>query len=388
MKTLSSLLYICLLAGVALCQTHQIRMVQPSDFPNYSEYLNYGKQEWEKAARDARVRGNVTSEQYALKNSQAWAAAAEKARNSESLSLHPVSTTQASTSAIIPVPTASPYPASVPNLLRKGSIQPGSVLAGHYLYYCPAKPPRGLLTIVHGTPDSPNAAAENARKYLARWISFAEDQRLLVVAPIFENSEYGSFDGSQGVPAGGYRGLYGKHFGADTFLDKVASRLGSQISGFDGRVILYGHSAGGQFVSRYLVRHPERVKTAVISASGRYPYPDQSAPWPYGMGATAVNINGKTIKDLPDPKTWLAATHIKTTVVVGANDTDPQPARPGHKGTTRLEFARHWVEDMNQLATQHNFQPLWNLILVPNTGHSSKQLTPTCQRVIAESLNR
>ena len=38
----------------------------------------------------------------------------------------------------------------------------------------------------------------------------------------------------------------------------------------DGKFMLYGHSAGGQFVSRYVVKHPDRIIAAVISAAGSF----------------------------------------------------------------------------------------------------------------------
>lgn len=66
-------------------------------------------------------------------------------------------------------------------------------------------------------------------------------------------------------------------------VDRSASPL---IPGFDGRFLLHGHSAGGQFAARYLVTHPSRLRGVILSAPSTYPFPDPTVVWPNGMGAT------------------------------------------------------------------------------------------------------
>ena len=68
--------------------------------------------------------------------------------------------------------------------------------------------------------------------------------------------------------------MFGRLVGADEFVNEILTDYKNQFSDFDGRIYLYGHSAGGQFVSRYIVRHPAKVIAAVISAAGTYAFPD------------------------------------------------------------------------------------------------------------------
>lgn len=226
---------------------------------------------------------------------------------------------------------------------------------GEYIQYLPKHPPRGTLVIAHGSTEGEDAKADVeklADTFLRRWVTLAEEYRLILVAPVFD-SEFGSWVKVQGVALGGYRGLAGKRIGADEFVHCILAGYQDQLGG-DGRFYLYGHSAGGQFAGRYAVRHPDRLKVVVLSAPGRYAFPDPRAPWPYGQKEVTVRpIPGEPPRVIrPDPDGWRKAAALPITVVVGTADTEPQPAGPAHVGKTRVEFAQHWVEAMTSLAPE------------------------------------
>jgi hypothetical protein len=85
-------------------------------------------------------------------------------------------------------------------------------------------------------------------------------------------------------------------------------------------------SAGGQFVARFLVTHPEYVERAVITAAATYPQPSADVTWPFGMGELHADIEWDVdtinhVDIVPNKQKWLAATQIPLTVIVGLNDT-------------------------------------------------------------------
>ncbi len=51
-------------------------------------------------------------------------------------------------------------------------------------------------------------------------------------------------------------------------------------SDFDDRFYMFGHSSGAQFVSHYVVRHPPRVRSAIISAAAWPLFPTMDDVWP------------------------------------------------------------------------------------------------------------
>ncbi len=275
-----------------------------------------------------------------------------------------------------------PAPAE-PVQAQKGEVQKIETEHGDYLQYVPNSfdgSPRVLL-VAHGTVKATGPTALYwADAFIQRWLDFAEKHRAVVIAPAFDMHRYQS--------SGGYRGLFGREIGADEFATRAVDRLKAIIPNFDGRFYLYGHSAGGQFAVHYAVVHPERLHQVVLSAPGRYPFPDRNVPWPYGAGRMEFDFpytepdEQKHVVVEPDLNGWIKATEIPITIFVGSEDTSEQPERPGQLGTTRIEFARNWAEAMNKLAREHGHRPRVRVRIINGARHGSKVLTSVCQNVI------
>jgi poly(3-hydroxybutyrate) depolymerase len=278
--------------------------------------------------------------------------------------------------------------ASGPSGDEHGSIVVRTLPHGEYMQYLPRRAPKGILVIAHGSSEEESAGEADIRKlaetFLRRWVRFADEHGLIAVAPLFDHT-FGSWIREPGIALGGYRGLAGKEIGADEFVDRIVEQYRAQLDG-EERFYLYGHSAGGQFAGRYAVRHPDHLKALVLSAPGRYAFPDPQAPWPYGQKETTVRTGPQGVSQTirPDRDGWRRAAALPITVVVGSVDTEPQPVRPAHVGTTRVGYAHQWVDAMTLLAPAG--QSRIRLIVVPRVGHSSAGLTPACQRALAEQL--
>lgn len=106
------------------------------------------------------------------------------------------------------------------------------------------------------------------------------------------------------------------------------------------------------------------------------------------MRETTVRANpgDEPRKITPDAKGWTAAAALPITVVVGTADTEPQPARAGHLGSTRIDYAKQWVAAMTRLHPNPKRPGGLQLILVDSVGHDSAGLTPKCQEVLAQYL--
>lgn len=187
--------------------------------------------------------------------------------------------------------------------------------------------------------------------------------------------------------------------GADEFLENILADV-ERVTGLPAgrRFLLYGHSAGGQFANRFLVRHPHRVAGAALAAPGRYAFPDPDVAWHYGMGRLRHEAHWDIADETlpveadPDPDGWLEAACLPVTVVVGDEDTDPQPCRPGHceddwgDEATRIQIGRRWVERMNDLAERNGCRGRVGFRLVPGAGHHSTGLDDACQEVLRAVL--
>lgn len=260
-------------------------------------------------------------------------------------------------------------------------------LEGDFYAYIPVKTPKNILVIAHGMIPKNNDAADIAKLYLSRWIRYADQYNLLLIAPVFDTPRFGNLGGG----FGGYRNLFGKHTSADDFVNQIVKRYSIKTSSGSRQFYLYGHSAGGQFVNRYVVTHPEKIIRAVISAAGRYSYPTTASEWPYGAGNLSKTLQWKDgTKKHISVKRHLrnyAIAASKVSIVIGSKDTKPQPKRPAHIGNTRIEFAESWANQMNQNAKHYGINGRVDVHVIPDVGHSSSKLTPFCVKTLFSALN-
>jgi pimeloyl-ACP methyl ester carboxylesterase len=247
-----------------------------------------------------------------------------------------------------------------------------------------------VVVVVHGTPNAGEDVTDVARTFIDRWVDFAEATGAVIIAPAFDQENFASHSGA----FGGYRGLYGRIVGADEFVHHILDQvvLITPVANAN-RFFLYGHSAGGQFVSRYVVRHPERVLGAVLSAPGRYAFPDETESWHFGMESLQREIYwevaGETqqINITPDPEGWVEAAALPMMVIVGDQDLDqlsciPAQCDPSQETATRIQIGERWVEEMAALAAENGRKGRINFKLVPDVGHSSAGLTDAAQEAL------
>jgi hypothetical protein len=279
--------------------------------------------------------------------------------------------------------------------LPNGAIKPGEIVTvsddyGTYHVYLPVSIGESpdIAVVVHGTPDDQHKAQDIARIYLEWWVPVAEERGVIIISPAFDQENFGGKYG----PLGGYRALQGREIGADEWVGQIVDRYQSEFGSEDNRFYLYGHSAGGQFTVRYMVMHPERIKGAVISAAGRYAWPDPDVPWPNGMGRLQETLHwpggdlAVAVDVQPDPAGWLAVAQLSVTVVVGLNDTELQPDVPGQSAGSRVEIGSRWVNQMNDYAEVYGESGRIELSIVPGVGHSALGLTPYCQEILFEQV--
>ncbi|MBI9045535.1 MAG: hypothetical protein JEZ06_13685 [Anaerolineaceae bacterium] len=240
-----------------------------------------------------------------------------------------------------------------------------------------------ILVLVHGTPKD-LSPEENAELYIDIWDEFAEENNYILIAPAFDQENFSSRYGDHALS--GYRGLFGREIGADEWVIRLVEAHCQATEVSIDKFNLYGHSAGGQFVSRFLVTHPDSIHKAVITSAATYPQPEVDIKWPFGMGELHTNIewDENTTKQediVPDKQKWLDATQIELIVIVGLNDTAeiPQELIPGQKGKNRFAIARNWIKDMESFAKLNGKESKFKLELIPGVGHSMSLLIPFSQ---------
>jgi poly(3-hydroxybutyrate) depolymerase len=244
-------------------------------------------------------------------------------------------------------------------------LVPGQIVERHtphgdYLEYVPqdVREPLRIAVVVHGSRGDQEMTLEMSRVsarwalHESGWLLLADTMGMIVISPSFDRERFY-----------GYRYLWGSPLAADRFLMDVVDGYRRHYPSYDGRIVLFGHSAGGQFAQRFLVTHPDRVIAAAISSAGTFAYPDDSVEWPYGR------LNS------PNPEGFLAAAALPVRVISGSLDTEDLSDRgTGQRGNTAVERAYSWVEAMQALAYEHGMEPGVHGMTIPAAGHSAWEI--------------
>jgi poly(3-hydroxybutyrate) depolymerase len=229
---------------------------------------------------------------------------------------------------------------------------------------------RPVVIVMHGVQ-------RNARDYRDQWHELANRHRFLLLVPEFGERD---FPGAEGYNFG-YRRTGEGHSRPrerwayavlEPLFDDARVRFGSSAD----RYALYGHSAGAQFVHRYLFFVPgARVARVVPANAGWYMMPDYSVAFPYGLGGSSV-----TSEDL---RRTLA---LPVTVLLGARDTDPQhpslrrTPEALRQGATRLERGQRFFATARAYAERQEIPFGWRQVLVPDAGHDNRLMAPAAIR--------
>ena len=150
-----------------------------------------------------------------------------------------------------------------------------------------------ILFVMHG-------ASRNPARYLLEWAPLAEQAGIVVVAPEFARRH---FSGARGYNRGNVSRKSGGDYipipepqwsfsAIEPLFDHVLAALDSEQSGYT----LYGHSAGAQFVHRFLYYKPEaRAKRFLAANAGWYTTPEPDVEYPFGLRNAEVSEDARVL---------------------------------------------------------------------------------------------
>jgi hypothetical protein len=217
----------------------------------------------------------------------------------------------------------------------------------------------------------------NGEDYLNDWIPLAQANRFLLVVPEFSQAE---FPGDEGYIYGNTVDRAGQPVPREQWsfsmiepiFDAVRARTGNQSAGYR----LYGHSAGAQFVQRFVYFVPRaRLDRAVAANAGWYMMPDLTAHFPYGLRGTPV-----TADDLRHALT------LPLVVLLGTADTNAGDKVLRHtpeadaQGPYRFARGKFFFAGAARLAQAQGAPFAWRLATAPGVGHSDPGMAPFAVR--------
>ena len=218
-----------------------------------------------------------------------------------------------------------------------------------------------IVFVMHGVQ-------RNADDYRDQWRDLAEQYQVLLVVPEYSREQ---FPGAAGYNLGNVLDQQNAPQPPDRWSYATIEPLFDLIRDWAGstreRYHLYGHSAGAQFVHRFLYFVPDaRVDQVVSANAGWYTLPDETIDFPYGLRGAPVPHGGLR-RALTRP----------VTVLLGTADTDPAHPSLRHtpeaeaQGAHRLARGEYFFQAARSRADVLNVDFGWRLAYAPDIAHDN-----------------
>ncbi len=218
-----------------------------------------------------------------------------------------------------------------------------------------------LLLVFHGK-------GRKASKMRRRARPLADRACLAVIAPLFDEQTFpnwryhraGVFRKGRVQPRERWTG-----YKVDALVTWARHWLGDA----NARYFLFGHSAGGQFLSRVSAYSPPADAERILIANPSvHVLPSLTEPVPYGFGKISNALNSE-----PDLQGYL---DLPITLYVGSDDTGRKNLVSNEaamrQGVNRFERAQFVYEMARDLARSRDWPFSWRLVIAGGVGHSSR----------------
>lgn len=222
-----------------------------------------------------------------------------------------------------------------------------------------------ILFVMHGVE-------RDAKRYIEDWTRTAERYGVILVAPEFDERR---FPGPEAYNQGGVIDPgTGRKRNPDTWafsvieplFDVVKQRAGSRAQTYS----LYGHSAGAQFVHRFvMLAHPVRLDHAVAANAGWYTLFDPDRPFPKGM---RLNKNDYILDR--------SGFSERLTILLGTEDIESDDrnlrddAWARGQGKNRFERGQAFFLHAKQVAGSKSPAFNWQLKYAPGVAHENRKM--------------
>jgi hypothetical protein len=216
----------------------------------------------------------------------------------------------------------------------------------------------------------------NAKEYLESWIDWGAKNDYLVLAPLFDDKNWVEPLGYNfgNIAAGEEQSSKPnpKSKWAFTLIEQMFDSFRAKFSLKTKKYDLFGHSAGGQFVNRFMLFLPKnRVRVAIAANPGFYTLPDLNKDFPYGLKNSPVKIGENDLLSWTKRKLIL----MRGTADVERTESLRQTPEADAQGRNRFERAAFMFAQINQI----NPKTKWQLIDVPNVKHDQKRMALAAQ---------
>jgi hypothetical protein len=244
-----------------------------------------------------------------------------------------------------------------------------------FAYTPPACEKSDILVVFHGLKRK----AKSLRK---KAVPVAKRACLTVFAPRFDKERFPNWRYHRaGVTRSGK--IQPRERWTGPILEALLKQLRNIADNPSARLYLFGHSAGGQFLSRISAYSPpSQIERIVVANPSLHVLPVLDTRPPAGFAGLFSEFERhhrvKAYLELP------------ITIYLGQNDTGEKylvkSKQAMQQGSTRLERGRYVFNRAEKVARERGWDFNWKLVEVPGVGHSSKGMLQSQELLIALGL--
>lgn len=202
--------------------------------------------------------------------------------------------------------------------------------------------------------------------------SIAEREDLSVFSPIFPRASYDSDAYQRGGIVNDDDRVLPEEEWTTRFEAPMVDWARGEVGG-EGQVYLFGHSAGGQYLSRVAAyERPQDVDRIVIANPSTWVLPSLEEDAPYGFDGLGTDAEER--QALQD---YLA---LPMTIYLGSEDDDPNDPTMStgsaamRQGATRLERGLNTFEMGQEVAAANGWAFNWDLVIAEGVTHSGSAM--------------
>ncbi|MXQ14264.1 hypothetical protein [Microvirga makkahensis] len=218
-----------------------------------------------------------------------------------------------------------------------------------------------LLFVFHGLGRNASSYRDSAQK-------LANRRCMIVFAPLLDRKRFPAWRYQRGGIVQDQRLIRREQWTVSIVAELVAwAKLEKGMP--RAPYYLFGHSAGGQFLSRVAAFAPPRDAARIVIANpSTYVLPSTAEPAPFGLGK--VFGHGEGERQL---STYLG---LPITIYLGGDDTGEKnlsrSSAAMRQGENRLERGRYVFDSASSLARAKGWSFGWRMVIATDVGHTAR----------------
>ncbi len=251
-------------------------------------------------------------------------------------------------------------------------------LEGEFNYYMPSGDISDTIKVFYYIPNGYDRSSmpvvvgfhgndRDCSYWIDTWKKYAEDKGFMFFIPWFTQEKFPTRRYQEVGVKDENGNFLPKKLRTSALVDSLICYIKNFSGTNDSKVTIYGHSAGGQFVHRFmLVNNSPYVKKAIIGNPGWFTFPSVNEDYSYGI-KNVSDINRRSLQRMLSKNIILQLAEgdtIRESFLRKTPEADRQ-------GLNRLQRGNNFFDSLHAIAVSNSWDFNWRKVYVPDTGHDA-----------------